>query len=116
MEDLKWEPYIKGLQKKTEGRSQEDKNVIEKAFYFAAHAHREQKRKSGEYYIKSGSEKKIISTEELKRLFIQSNHHYADEEILVNSSINDLNTELFYQFLGEYKNYKIILEKKRHCQ
>lgn len=65
--------------------------------------------KSGEYYIKSGSEKKIISPEELKRLFIQSNHNYADEEILVNSSINDLNTELFYQFL-EKENSKIYEE------
>ncbi|NOQ34898.1 MAG: ATP-dependent DNA helicase [Methylococcaceae bacterium] len=54
---------------------------------------------SGEYYIKSGSEKKIISTEALKRLFFQSNVHYADEEILLNTSIKDLNTELFYQFL-----------------
>ncbi len=60
---------------------------------------------SGEYYIKSGSEKK------LKRLFIQSNRFYADEEILLNTTINDLNIELFYQFL-EKEDLKIYEELK----
>jgi predicted HTH transcriptional regulator len=54
---------------------------------------------SGEYYIKSGSDKKIISQPELKRLFAQSNNLYADEEIVFNTKITDLNKELFYEFL-----------------
>ncbi len=64
---------------------------------------------SGEYYIKSGSEKKIISSEELKRLFVQSNRLYADEEVLLKTTINDLNTELFYQFL-EKENLNVYEE------
>jgi predicted HTH transcriptional regulator len=54
---------------------------------------------SGEYYIKSGSDKKKISHEELRRLFAESKRLFADEEVISDSSINDLNTELFYKFL-----------------
>jgi len=54
---------------------------------------------SGEYYIKSGADKKKISHEELRRLFAESKRIYADEEVISESSINDLNTELFYKFL-----------------
>jgi predicted HTH transcriptional regulator len=64
---------------------------------------------SGNYYIKSGSEKKIISPEHLKRLFIQSNHTYIDEAILPNTTINHLNSELFYEFL-EKENPHIFAE------
>jgi len=66
---------------------------------------------SGVYYIKSGSEKKIISSEELQRLFMQSDRLYADEKVLLKTTINDLNTELFYQFL-EKENLKIYEELK----
>jgi predicted HTH transcriptional regulator len=54
---------------------------------------------SGEYYIKSGSDKKKISHEELRRLFAESKRIYADEEVIEDSSIVDFNTELFYKFL-----------------
>ena len=53
----------------------------------------------GEYYIKSGSDKKKISHEELRRLFAESKRLYADEEVIEDSSIIDFNTELFYKFL-----------------
>lgn len=53
----------------------------------------------GIYYTKSGSDKRKISQEELKRLFAESNRIFADEEILTESFISDLNTELFYEFL-----------------
>jgi len=54
---------------------------------------------SGEYYIKSGSDKKKISHEELRRLFAESKRLFADEEVIEDSSIIDFNTELFYKFL-----------------
>jgi len=62
---------------------------------------------SGEYYIKSGADKKKISHEELRRLFAESKRIYADEEVISDSSINDINTELFYKFLQK-DNPKIL--------
>lgn len=53
----------------------------------------------GIYWTKSGSDKRKMSSEELRRLFAESKRLYADEEILDGSSIVDLNTELFYAFL-----------------
>jgi predicted HTH transcriptional regulator len=74
-------------------------------------SHKPYSTRSGEYYIKSGSEKKIISPEELKRLFVQSNYLYTDEEINLKTTINDLNTELFYQFL-EKEDIRVFEELK----
>lgn len=54
---------------------------------------------SGDYYIKSSSDKKKISQEELRRLFAESKRLYADEEIVHGSDITDLDTSLFYRFL-----------------
>ena len=54
---------------------------------------------SGDYYIKSSSDKKKISQEELRRLFAESKRLYADEEIVHGSDITDLDTSLFYKFL-----------------
>ena len=42
---------------------------------------------SGDYYIKSSSDKKKISQEELRRLFAESKRLYADEEIVHGSDI-----------------------------
>ncbi len=53
----------------------------------------------GIYWTKSGSDKRRMSSEELRRLFAESKRLYADEEVLEGSSIVDLNTELFYAFL-----------------
>lgn len=53
----------------------------------------------GVYWTKSGSDKRKMSSEELRRLFAESKRLYADEEKLEESSIIDLNTELFYAFL-----------------
>ncbi len=54
---------------------------------------------SGDYYIKSSSDKKKISQEELRRLFAESKKLYADEEIVHGSDITDLDTSIFYKFL-----------------
>ncbi len=54
---------------------------------------------SGDYYIKSGPDKKKMSQEELRRLFAESKNLFADEEIISDSDISDLNSELFYTFL-----------------
>jgi ATP-dependent DNA helicase RecG len=53
----------------------------------------------GIYLTKAGSDKRKISPEELRRLFAESKKLFADEEIIPNSDITDINTELFYQFL-----------------
>ncbi len=67
---------------------------------------------SGDYYIKSGSDKKKISQEELRRLFAESKRLYADEEIVNGSYISDLNSEQFYRFL-EKENKQVYEELKQ---
>lgn len=69
------------------------------------------KTSSGIYYTKSGADKKIMSDEELKRLFTEPKRLYADEEILPKTDITDLNSELFMQFLKK-DNEKIYTEVK----
>ncbi len=54
---------------------------------------------SGEYYTKVGADKKKISQDELRRLFAESKRLYADEERVNGSSINDLDLNLFENFL-----------------
>ncbi|MBT4071522.1 MAG: ATP-dependent DNA helicase, partial [Candidatus Magasanikbacteria bacterium] len=56
---------------------------------------------SGDYYIKSSSDKKKISQEQLRRLFAESRNLYADEDVLLKTNITDINTELFYQFVSK---------------
>jgi len=65
---------------------------------------------SGDYYTKSGADKKKISQEELRRLFAESKQLFADEEIVYGSDISDLNMQLFYKFLEKFdkKSYKEI--------
>ncbi len=70
------------------------------------------KTSSGVFYTKSGADKKIISDEELRRLFAESKRLYADEEIVVGSDISDLNSEQFYNFL-EKDDSKIYEEVKQ---
>lgn len=53
----------------------------------------------GEFLIKSGSDKRKMSSEELRRLFAESKRLFADEEVLDGSAMADLNTELFFSFL-----------------
>ena len=67
---------------------------------------------SGDYYIKSSSDKKKISQEELRRLFAESKRLYADEEIVNGSDISDLNSEQFFIFL-EKENIQIYEELKQ---
>lgn len=62
---------------------------------------------SGDYYIKSSSDKKKLSQDELRRLFAESQRLYADEEIVNGSDISDVNSELFFRFL-EKDNPKIL--------
>lgn len=53
----------------------------------------------GFYLTKSGSDKRRMSPDELRRLFAESHRLFADEEALENSDITDLNAESFYAFL-----------------
>jgi predicted HTH transcriptional regulator len=62
------------------------------------------KTSSGVFYTKSGADKKIISDEELRRLFAESKRLFADEEIVTGSDISDLNMQLFDKFLEKYDN------------
>lgn len=57
---------------------------------------------SGDYYTKSGADKKLISQEELRRLFAESKMLFADEEKVFDSDIADLNMLLFYKFLKSF--------------
>lgn len=62
------------------------------------------KTSSGVFYTKSGADKKPISDEELKRLFAESKRLYADEEMVYDSDISDLNTQIFYEYLKKDNN------------
>ncbi|QFY91048.1 putative DNA binding domain-containing protein [Magnetovirga frankeli] len=54
---------------------------------------------SGLYLTKSGADKRKMSPEELKRLFAESGGLSADESPVAGTNIQDLNTELLYEFL-----------------
>ncbi|MCK5807562.1 putative DNA binding domain-containing protein [bacterium] len=60
------------------------------------------KTSSGVFYTKSSSDKKIISDEELKRLFAESKRLYADEEAVNKTDITDLNQQRFNLFLEKF--------------
>ena len=60
------------------------------------------KTSSGVFYTKSGADKKIISDEELRRLFAQSKRLFADEEPVNGTDISHLNQQLFDKFLEKY--------------
>ncbi len=66
---------------------------------------------AGIYFTKAGSDKRKISSQELRRLFAESKELYADEEVLKNSDVTDINSELFYRFLKE-DNPKILAKLK----
>lgn len=51
------------------------------------------------YFTKSGSDKRKMSPEELRRLFAESERLFADEEALLRTDITDLNSEAFYAFM-----------------
>ncbi len=53
----------------------------------------------GIYLTKSGSDKRKMSPDELRRLFAQSSNTFADETVIPGSGIRDLNSEYFYHFL-----------------
>ncbi len=57
---------------------------------------------SGDYYIKSGADKKKISQEELRRLFAESKKIFPDEEKVDSTNFNDLNMQLFNKFLDKF--------------
>lgn len=52
----------------------------------------------GLFLTKSGSDKRKMSAEELRRLFAASQRLFADEEVLAGSGAGDLNTEAVYDF------------------
>lgn len=51
MKNSQWTPYFEGLKEKLQLRKDIDVDLVEKAFYFAAEAHKDQKRKGGDPYI-----------------------------------------------------------------
>ncbi len=55
----------------------------------------------GLYITKAGSDKRKVSQDELRRLFVEGNKLYADECMVKKSDTTDLNYELFYEFLAK---------------
>lgn len=54
----------------------------------------------GLFLTKSGSDKRKMSAEELRRLFAMSQRLFADEEQLADSDVTDINSEAVYDFLN----------------
>ncbi|MGB0849131.1 MAG: RNA-binding domain-containing protein [Thiolinea sp.] len=54
----------------------------------------------GLFLTKSGSDKRKMSAEELRRLFAMSQRLFADEEKLADSDVTDINSEAVYDFLS----------------
>lgn len=63
----------------------------------------------GIYFTKSGSDKRKMSQDELRRLFQNSGKLYADETIFKNASFKDIDLELFRHF--HQKKYGIPVEE-----
>ena len=59
-------------------------------------------------YIKKGSDKRIASPEEILRMFQTSGKIYADEEIVSNTTENDIDEQIFKEFIYN-KFFKRIL-------
>jgi ATP-dependent DNA helicase RecG len=57
-------------------------------------------------YIKKGSDKRIAQPEEILRMFQESNKIYADEIQVNNTSMNDVDVDLFKKFVEEKTNTK----------
>jgi ATP-dependent DNA helicase RecG len=62
----------------------------------------------GIYYTKSGSDKRKMSQDELRRLFQESGKLYADEMVFKNAKFNDIDLDLFQQF--HEKKYDLAFE------
>jgi len=63
----------------------------------------------GAFWIKSGSDKrKITSPEDLQRLFQSSRKIYADEIVIEESSIEDLNKDKFERYIQEVYNKELL--------
>ena len=67
----------------------------------------------GLFLCKSGSDKRKMSSEELRRLFAASQRLFADEEVLGGSDLGDINSEAVYDFLDK-DNPDILEELKRN--
>jgi len=61
---------------------------------------------SGQYYVRSANRCRQASREELLRLFQASESIYYDETTVSNSSLNDLDTNYFIQFLETHLQIK----------
>ena len=61
---------------------------------------------SGQYYVRSANRCRQASREELLRLFQSSESIYYDETTVSNSSLNDLDTKYFIQFLDTHLKIK----------
>ena len=66
----------------------------------------------GHFFSKSGSDRRKMSSEELRRLFAASQRLFADEEALAGSTVGDINSETVYDFLDK-DNPDVLEELKR---
>jgi len=72
----------------------------------------------GVYYTKAGSDKRQISSEELRRIFAESKKLFADEESVYGTDMSDLDIHQFEKYLqkfdtslyDEYKNRDLDLK------
>ncbi len=67
----------------------------------------------GLFLTKSGSDKRKMSSDELRRLFAASQRLFADEEVLNDSVLGDINSEAVYAFLDK-DNPDILEELKQN--
>nr|CAA6813270.1 MAG: ATP-dependent DNA helicase [uncultured Thiotrichaceae bacterium] len=82
----------------TEIVSVQDKKII--AVHVRKGVARPYQTNKGLFLTKSGSDKRKMSSEELRRLFATSQRLFADEETLNGTDIGDINTEIVYDFLN----------------
>jgi predicted HTH transcriptional regulator len=66
----------------------------------------------GIYLTKAGSDKRKISPQELRRLFAESKSLFADEETINETSINDLNIQIYHHYLE--KSNKEVFDKLKN--
>ncbi len=65
--------------------------------------------KAGKFLTKSGADKRILSNEELSRIFQENNNFHTEELAIANTSIeNDLDKGLFYSYFEKREKQSVI--------
>lgn len=96
----------------TENKIIDDKNIV--VVFIQEGTQKPYQTKTGKFLTKSGADKRILSNEELSRIFQEHNHFHIEELAIANTSIDtDLDKALFYNYFEkkEKQSVAVFLEE-----